>query len=194
MKSLLVHLYSTTNYYYIRFRLNEVIMENYDSGLGRYPVSSVIVTNLAMLLWIGSGVFAIWLLRPLAGIIFGIVGLVGVYTYLRWVVCRHCWYYGKRCSSGWGIISAAFFAKGDESRFNQRSLLVHIFSVYGFLMLAPMVVLIYLFMDSYAPIQIYALIAVFLFAFISGFILRIPGCTRCKQRAFCPGCASPLKQ
>lgn len=169
-------------------------MKLYKEGLEKYPIWSAIVSNLAMLLWIESGTFAFWMLHPVAGAIFGVLGVLGVYIYLRWAVCRHCWYYGKRCSTGWGIISAGLFSKGDEARFTDKSLLAHIFSVYGFLMVAPLVILVVMMIRSFAMIHLYTLIAMVLFSMLSGFILRRPSCAKCKQRTICPGCASPLKQ
>lgn len=68
----------------------------------------------------GAAWFAlIWALWILANYLF----------IIRLKLCRHCFYYGKRCPLGWGALISSFFSKGDLNRFHtQRWPIVYLVS------------------------------------------------------------------
>jgi hypothetical protein len=168
-------------------------MELYEKGLDKYPISSVIISNFLMLIWIEVGAFAIYMFHPVSGIVYTFLAVFMVYIFLRWTVCRHCWYYGKRCATGWGLISSTLFSKGDESKFTAKITQVSIAITYSLILIPPTIILIVLMVKSFAMIYVYTLVLFLIAGFLSSFVFRARSCAKCKLRISCPGCATPLK-
>lgn len=86
----------------------------YEQGLEEYPISSIIKGNLAMAAWIALGTIACWFLSPLGAWIFLAFALIMIGIVLRKLLCTNCYYYDKRCSIGWGKLSALMFSRCDD--------------------------------------------------------------------------------
>ncbi|MCK5743685.1 MAG: hypothetical protein KAH30_03030 [Caldisericia bacterium] len=168
-------------------------MELYEKGLDKYPISSVVISNLLMLIWIEIGAFAIYMFHPVGGIVYTFLAVFMVYIFLRWAVCRHCYYYGRRCATGWGLISSTLFSKGDESKFTAKITQASIAVTYLLILIPPIVILIVLMVKSFVMIYLYTLIVFLVAGFLSSFVFRARSCAKCKLRISCPGCAAPLK-
>lgn len=161
----------------------------YEEGLEEYPAGEVIVGNVLMLLWIGAGTLAVYLLWPIIAWIFLGFSLLTIYVVLRKLVCTNCYYYGKRCSSGWGKLTAVMFSQGSIERFPEGMGLKIAPFIYGSLTVVPVAVLVFLMLKDFSWIQLLLLLFILGFGFYSGTITRRNSCSRCKMRIICPGSA-----
>ncbi|MBU4313562.1 MAG: hypothetical protein KJ821_02025, partial [Actinobacteria bacterium] len=114
----------------------------YEQGLEEYPMSSIILGNVLMLLWIVLGTLGCWLFHPVVAWIYLVFTIVMVFIVLRKLVCTDCYYYDKWCCMGWGKLSALFFKKGRIENFpNSLGLKLAPFT-YGLLSLIPLILII----------------------------------------------------
>jgi hypothetical protein len=97
--------------------------------------------------------------------------------------CVHCWYYGKVCFSGKGLISALFFKPGDPEKFSTRT--ITWFSLLPDLLvsLVPAIAAIYLMAVDFqwnTPLLLTGLLAA---AFPgTGYVRKTQACCHCEQK------------
>ena len=121
-----------------------------------------------------------------------IFNVMGIYATMA-LACRHCYYHGKRCDLGLGLLSGFIFKKGRGNRVFIKNapktypfLLVMIFSP----IVAGAIILIWQF----------TLLTLFLTAgFITSFIILLASakklaCSKCKMQGVCPFCMIPEKE
>ena len=88
-----------------------------------YPWSSVLVYNMILLV---NYIIGIYLLARV-GLVWGALFLIYV-VILEFKVyregCVNCYYYGKRCFSGRGILAKRFFRKGDPKVFTEKKITI----------------------------------------------------------------------
>jgi hypothetical protein len=82
-----------------------------NSATMEFPKPLTIIGNFAVLLWIVLGSIGFWLYNQAAGWLFLIVSLIAVYGVLKFIGCMRPCYHCKRCTRGFGRISALFFGK-----------------------------------------------------------------------------------
>lgn len=152
-----------------------------------YPVTTVIVSNLVLVVtWI-SGAF-----------ILSRIGLPWALLYLLFVLalefrlvsghCRDCYYFGKTCAFGKGRLSALLFRRGSPETFTQLKIgwkdLVPDFLVFLVPVIAGIVLMVWQF--SWTILLLVILILLLGFAgnaFVRGHL----ACRFCKQREIgCP--------
>ncbi|HEY49957.1 MAG TPA: hypothetical protein G4O13_07925 [Dehalococcoidia bacterium] len=161
----------------------------YEQGLEKSPKSTVILGNLMMMLWVGLGTAACWLLYPLAAWIYLAIAMIMVYGVLRWLVCTNCYYYGKWCPIGWGKLCALFFRQGSIDKFGTGIGVKLAPMTYGLLSLAPLVLVIIALVRDFTVPKLVILILLLLVSMYSGSIGRKKSCAHCKMRLACPGSA-----
>ena len=164
----------------------------YEKGLEKYPFSGVLIGNFFMLLWIFIGAISSWFLNPFLAVVFLILALIMVYVVLRKLVCTNCYYYGKRCGIGWGMLSALMFKKGDINKFGKGTGMKLAPMVYvGLFMILPIIFIVTsMFLNPTFLVQkIIVLILILVLSFYSGVISRQKSCAVCKMRLICPGAA-----
>jgi len=164
-------------------------LQLYEQGLEEYPKADVAVGNVMMLLWIALGALGCYFLHPAVAWVFLAVALAAVYIVLRKLVCTNCYYYGKRCSMGWGALSALLFKQGDMSRFDTGVGIKIAPLVYGLLTLIPLVTLAISMAISFSIAKTIVLVLLLAVSACSGTVSRKKSCTRCKMRLICPGSA-----
>ena len=164
--------------------------EIFENGLDEYPISTVFIENLFMFLWIAIGAFLCWMLVPLIGWIYLIFELTMVLFVMRILVCKHCYYHGKLCHTGWGKLSAIYCQQGELSHFGCGigGAIIPIF--YGAMALLPLIFGIISIINTYSFFKI-CIIIIFLFVVVmSSFTLRKRSCEICKMKNMCPGSAA----
>ncbi|MBU4480645.1 hypothetical protein KKG48_04370 [Patescibacteria group bacterium] len=162
----------------------------YEQGLEEYPMSSIILGNVLMLLWIVLGTLGCWLFHPVVAWIYLVFTIVMVFIVLRKLVCTDCYYYDKWCCMGWGKLSALFFKKGRIENFpNSLGLKLAPFT-YGLLSLIPLILIIISLVQKFTLFKIAILLLLFSISFYSGAIGRKKSCAKCKMRSICPGSAA----
>jgi uncharacterized membrane protein len=162
----------------------------YDAGVEEYPLRTVILNNVAFAAVLVAGTVACWLISPVFGVVYLVTFIVLVYGVLRRISCTRCYYYGKRCASGWGLLAARCFSRGNIEEFNKGLGTRFAPFVYGTMVLVPLVALAVL------AIQGATTTVVVLVAFLLGmsFYNSGPGrrrvCSVCKMRTVCPSSAA----
>jgi len=67
--------------------------------------------NLAVILWIVINSLAFWLYNQVAGWLFLVAAIIGIYGVLKFLGCLRPCHQCKKCTFGLGRISALFFGK-----------------------------------------------------------------------------------
>jgi hypothetical protein len=158
-----------------------------EEGLEEYPRWLVITGNLLMLVWIGLGTAACYFFNPVAAWIYLAAAPLLVFVVLRKLVCTNCYYYGKRCASGWGKLAALMFRSGDIERFNDSAGIKLAGGLYGLLTLVPLVLGTVAAVRDFSVVKVVVLVALLLIGFYSGTIGRRKSCAQCKMRKYCRG-------
>ena len=165
-------------------------VELYEPGLESYPVRDVLLGNLVMALLISAGTVVCWFVSPVLGAVYLTFSVVMVYVVLRRLICTRCYYFGKRCGTGWGLLASMWFARGAREDFNESAGIRLAPMVYGLVTLAPLVALVVLLIQG-ATTSLLLLVGVFLgIGFYSSGPGRRRACSRCKMKLFCKGCAA----
>ena len=81
----------------------------------------LLVTSL-MILWLLVGVWVLSLSSILLAAIFAVL-FASVLFSAFYLTCRHCYYYGKKCYLGVGLVVPFFFKKVEESASTSRATL-----------------------------------------------------------------------
>ena len=160
-------------------------MDTESQLIGNYPLSTVFITNsIAILLWI-IGVYLVWQLGILWGVLF-IIYLLGLEFFVYKHGCSCCCYYGKRCAFGRGKIAPFIVKKDDPQKFCQRkvSWLNLLPVVLGSLI--PVIIGVVLLIRGFSwPILILTLIPVINWFFINPLIYGKLICLHCQQGRLC---------
>ncbi len=91
--------------------------ESVQQGLEKYPLYYVIGQNAFFIVYFGVGFAGMLPLQirgfPVVSVIYALFLVTVLLFVLRKHLCTNCYYYGKRCSTGWGYISALMFRKNS---------------------------------------------------------------------------------
>lgn len=162
----------------------------FQEGPEKYPVSTVLIENLFMFLWIAVGTFLCWIFAPLVAWIYLAFGLTMVLCVMRILVCKNCYYHGKLCHIGWGKLSALYCRQGELNKFGCGigGSIIPIF--YGSMALLPLILGVISIIKAFSLINTgMAIIFLFIVA-VSSVTLRKKSCAICKMKNMCPGCAA----
>jgi hypothetical protein len=160
-----------------------------EAGFEEYPISTIMVENLAFILWIVLGALAASYVSMEIAIAYVAFAAIMLLFVLRKLLCTHCHYYGKWCHIGWGKLTALLFARGNPEEFNTGLGQKLVPVTYGLLMMVPILALIFSMLGAFTLEKLGLLIAIFLVSGYSGFIARKKSCAVCKMRCNCKGCA-----
>ena len=163
--------------------------ELYEKGLETFSLFSVVLNNIIMILWIISGSVACTFISPIIGKIYLFTAVFMVYFVLRKIVCTNCYYYGKMCSTGWGILAEHLFRKGNINNFRNSigNKLAPI--TYFSLLIVPLILVLISIIREFTTLKFITLILLLLTSIYSSLIGRKKSCRNCKMRLICPGCA-----
>jgi hypothetical protein len=76
-----------------------------------FPTALTVLGNIAILLWTILDSYGLWLVSQTAGWLFLFVALIAVYGVLKFIGCLRPCYHCKRCTRGFGRMSALYFGK-----------------------------------------------------------------------------------
>ncbi len=155
---------------------------SHNSNYEKYPLQQVVFRNILNILTILTGC----IILNVVDTVFVILYLVYYLFFIIWSLyfrCKFCYYYGKRCASGFGLIVPFFFKKGSEYNFiknNKYSLPIIVFFI------APTIASIYLLFTnfSYSIVILQGLLIVLCFGLARVYYIRY-GCRQCKQKDKC---------
>jgi len=84
-----------------------------------YPLWIIILANILILAVYVAGAYIMFRLSLITGILY-VAYLVFLELHYFKEGCSCCFYYGKLCAFGKGIVAAKFFKKGDPKKFCER--------------------------------------------------------------------------
>jgi len=92
-------------------------MKTYES----YPLWMVFVTVLSTLLVILAAGYIMFTLHWITGVLYIIYVILIEYSIYK-EGCVNCYYFGKRCAFGRGVIAGLLFKKGDPKKFESKEI------------------------------------------------------------------------
>jgi len=151
-----------------------------------FPVHIVILVNILTLAVYVAGAYIMFTLNLVTGILY-VVFLVILEFQVYREGCRYCFYYGKLCAFGKGMIAQLFFKKGEPKEFCKRELNWKDFVPQILVVAVPLVVGIALLISRGFSILI---LLALIYPVLSWFALNpiIYGkitCPHCKQGSIC---------
>ena len=160
--------------------------------LEKYPNSYVIANNLLITAILVTAFLGMRdLFNGLFSFIHAGVALLFILVILRWVVCTDCYYHGKKCCTGWGILAAWLFKKGKKSEKLQKFLIL--FHWVFWFTIVPVLVIIYLSIVSFSYVRLIYL-GFFIILQIISTKFRKVCCFQCYHKNDCPGSAYSKKK
>jgi hypothetical protein len=153
----------------------------------KYPVTTVIGSNLLSILIWGIGAFILYR--------FGLIWLIAYVLYILLLEfrllsghCVDCYYYGKTCAFGKGRLSSLFFRKGSQEQFSRMKITWKdiVPDFLGFMV--PVLAGILLLVMQFSWTILSLVIVLFLLGFLGNALVRGQlACRYCKQREIgCP--------
>ncbi len=162
-------------------------MENlYSEGFNEYPLVYVIFQNIFFVFYFGIGFWGMWELKvfgfPLFSFFYAVFLIVMLIFVLRRELCTNCYYYGKRCSTGWGKLSSFMFKKGTGN----YKLGVKLAGItWGFASLFPVLGIIVVLVINFSFKNL-ILLLLFVSLTLINILIHKESCKRCKMRFICP--------
>ncbi len=154
-------------------------MENYSR--------KIICTNLLLtFLSYYIGTLVIYSLNSIAGIFYIILCILTIFLSLK-LRCSYCFYYGKRCGFGFGILSKIFFSQGESKEFNKSKNIIPVLIFSLGALFIPVVIGIVLLFVNFSVLYLFYLILYILVAFLPNIFIRSKVCEHCEQgKLGCP--------
>jgi len=151
-----------------------------------YPIITVIFQNLFFLLYFGVGFMGMLPIK-ICGVsiisLFYLLFLIAMLLFiLRKHLCTNCYYYGKRCATGWGKLSSLMF-KEKSGNYELGIKLAKI--TWGLATIIPIIAMLLLLVISFSGYRL-TLLGLFIFLTPINFLLHKNSCKRCKMKTFCP--------
>ncbi len=147
-----------------------------------YPISILFITSVSTVL---SYLIGAWIFYYAGGIILGLVYILLVLVMFALSMrfrCAYCYYYGKKCASGLGVLAKWFFRQRDNVDFSNPKNVTLVASLSFPLLFLPLIVGVILIFFKFSWNLILFVGLYFLIAVYSGFALRKNIiCKKCKQ-------------
>jgi len=152
----------------------------------KYPLWIVLIYNIAMLLVYLSGTYILFTLHWITGSLYLIFLLLLELSVYR-EGCKYCFYYGKRCVAGKGLIAPLFVKKGNPKKFCEREIKFKDFIPQLLVVIIPLIVGIALLISRgfNLLILIALLYPIFNWFVINPIIYGKLACPHCKQGSIC---------
>jgi len=90
----------------------------YDKG---FPLGTVLIMNFFMVTTYAAGVWLFSLINIFLGALF-LIFIIYIESSVYREGCKYCFYYGKRCAFGRGLLAPLFMKKGDPKKFCEHEL------------------------------------------------------------------------
>lgn len=150
-----------------------------------YPLRFNCISLGVTLLSYAFGTAIFYLISPIFGLAYALLCLLSVLVSLK-LRCSYCYYYGKRCPSGLGILSKQLFRKGDPEGFkDSKNLIPAGILDFGLLVLAVLGGIALCVMRF--SLLSASLLAAYILVAVAGFSVKKIFCRHCEQgRLGCP--------
>ncbi|UCE81469.1 MAG: hypothetical protein JSV94_03410 [Methanobacteriota archaeon] len=84
-----------------------------------FPIGAVLLANLVSFSIYAAGIYILWQLAPIVSVLY-IAYCAAIEVRLLKHSCVDCYYYGKICCFGKGLLCSHLFKKGDSKKFNKK--------------------------------------------------------------------------
>ena len=158
----------------------------YKKGTKKYPLAFVIGQNVFLLVYFGIGFLSMLSLQvygfPILSVFYVFSLAIMLLFVLRKHLCTHCYYYGKRCNTGWGKLSSFMFKK-ESGNYQLGIKLANI--TWALAILIPIIGSILALVLNYS---LFTLSLLFLFVSLTpiNLVIHKKACEKCKIRFICP--------
>jgi len=161
----------------------------------KYYSRKIICMNLLLtFLSYFMGCLVIYSFNSIAVIFYAILCVLTIFLSLK-LRCSYCFYYGKRCGFGFGILSKIFFSQGESKEFNNSKNVIPVLIFSMCTLIIPVIVGIVLLIVDFSVFHLIYLILYILVAFLPNFFMRNKVCERCEQgKLGCPAYDKISKQ
>ena len=132
------------------------------------------------------GTLVIYSFNLIAGIFYVILCILTIILSLK-LRCSYCFYYGKRCGFGFGVLSKILFSQGESKEFNNSKNIIPVLVFSLGTSFIPVVIGIVLLIVNFSVFHLIYFILYILVAFLPNFFARSKVCKHCEQSKLgCP--------
>lgn len=140
------------------------------------------------------GTLVIYSFNSIAGIFYIILCILTIFLSLK-LRCSYCFYYGKRCGFGFGILSKIFFSQGESKEFNNSKNVIPVLIFSMLTSIIPVIVGIVLLIVNFSVFHLIYFILYIIVAFLPNFFTRSKVCEHCEQcKLGCPAYDKKFEQ
>ena len=142
------------------------------SGTVEFPKALVIGGNLAVAFWILLDIVGLWFFNPIAGLLFLVAALIGIYGILKFLGCLRPCYHCKKCTYGLGRLAALYFGKRSLKDYKETYGIV--VAIFFYILLGPFPVAILLIsaIQAFMVLKAAVLLSLLITSVYSGFTWR----------------------
>jgi len=154
-----------------------------------FPLSIVAVRIILLTGIMLTGSALMYYYHPWAMIIYLVLAAISMYAILA-LVCRHCYYHGKRCDLSLGLLAGLLFKKGSEG----ETFIKNAPRTYPFLAiiaLPPLIAGVIAAIRELSTMILLVLIAFIVILITVIVTTRELSCPHCKMQGICPFCMVP---
>ncbi len=162
-------------------------MQDKSGTYEKYPVSTVIISNIISLAIYGIGAYIMFWVGVISFTVY-IVLIVALELMLYGRSCKDCYYFGKRCAFGKGKIACLLIKKGNPENFSKRQVSWQSIIPDLLVTLIPVITVIVLLIVDFSWILLALLIVMLALVSVgNGYVRGTLACRYCKQRELgCP--------
>ena len=158
----------------------------YKKGVEKYSLAFVIGQNVFLLVYFGIGFLGMLPIQvhgfPILSVLYVFFLAIMLLLVLRKYLCTHCYYYGKRCNTGWGKLSSFMFKK-ESGNYQLGVKLAGVTWILATLI--PIIGMFFALIVSYSTLRV-GLLVLFILLTQINFVIHKKACNRCKMRFICP--------
>jgi hypothetical protein len=154
-------------------------------GYESYPGWIVLLSNLITISVLAAGFYLLYLINFWLALVFLVYALYMEASVYR-EGCVNCYYYGKRCGFGRGLIAKILLKKGNPKKFTEKSVSMKDFLPSMLVSIIPIIAGIYLLITGFSWfILILTVWPVFVWFVVNPKLFGELICPNCKQCSIC---------
>jgi hypothetical protein len=137
-----------------------------------FPKKFTVLGNLSVVFWIVLGSVGLWLYSPVYGWLFLVVALIATFGVLKFIGCLRPCYHCKKCTMGFGRISALFFGKRSLKDFKETYGMAPAIFFYALIGPFPAALLLISTVEAFTVLKITLLLCLLTISIYSGLTWR----------------------
>lgn len=164
----------------------------FKDGIEKAKLSYITFENILLILLLTFGYFGMQSVKiysmPIISIVYLLFAFSMLLFFLRKNLCTQCYYYGKACHCGWGILASKLFKKESG---NQKLGGILAAITWSIIMILPIFVMIVLVILRQVALKnmLFYLIPFIILDLINAILHKVD-CEKCKMKYICPGSAA----